>query len=161
MFTARRLPTAGVAQAPRTWVVAPRSAVALPRARALRVDTKARDPEAQAQSALDGGLINPRFAAVLSQALERSGGEKAMLDAASASIEEERDVPLKPVEEMLITAIHTSRATLRRLVERQSELEAEIAKEQKQAARLEWLLNRARSDYAYFGAVDKMNRQSK
>lgn len=45
---------------------------------------------------------------------------------------------------MLVTALHTSRATLRRLVERQSELEAEIAKEQKQASRLEWLLNRAR-----------------
>jgi hypothetical protein len=52
--------------------------------------------------------------------------------------------PLKPVEEMLVTALHTSRATLRRLVERQSMLEAEIANEQKQAARLEWLLNRAR-----------------
>jgi hypothetical protein len=50
--------------------------------------------------------------------------------------------PLKPVEEMLVTAIHTSRATLRRLVERQAALEAEIASEQKQAARLEWLLNR-------------------
>jgi hypothetical protein len=43
---------------------------------------------------------------------------------------------------MLMTALHTSRATLRRLVERQAELAAEVAKEQKQAARIEWLLNR-------------------
>ena len=41
-----------------------------------------------------------------------------------------------------MTALHTSRATLRRLVERQAELAAEVAKEQKQAARIEWLLNR-------------------
>jgi len=58
---------------------------------------------------------------------------------------------------MLVTAIHNSRATLRRLVERQSLLEAEIANEQKQAGRLEWLLSRVRSDYAYFNALDKMN----
>ncbi len=41
-----------------------------------------------------------------------------------------------------MTAIHNSRGSLRRLVQRQSEIEAEIEKEQKQAARLEWLLHR-------------------
>lgn len=69
--------------------------------------------------------------------------------------------PLKPVEEMLMTALHTSRATLRTLVERQSLLEAEIAKEQKQAARIEWLLNRCRADYAFFSTLDQMNQESK
>ncbi len=48
-----------------------------------------------------------------------------------------------------MTAIHTSRSSLRRLVGRQSELEAEIEKEQKQAARLEWLLNRVRGRGAF------------
>ncbi|GBF93732.1 hypothetical protein Rsub_06064 [Raphidocelis subcapitata] len=117
---------------------------------------RAKDPEAQVGAAVDGGLVNSQFAAVLSQALQRSGGDKAMLDNAAASMEEERAAPFKPVEEMMMTALHTSRATLRTLMERQSLLEAEIAKEQKQAARLEWLLNRCRSDYAFFGALDKM-----
>jgi hypothetical protein len=62
---------------------------------------------------------------------------------------------------MLMTALHTSRATLRTLVERQSLLEAEIAKEQKQAARIEWLLNRCRADYAFFSTLDQMNQESK
>lgn len=68
------------------------------------------------------------------------------------------DSPLKHVEEMLMTAIHTSRASLRRLVERQAAIEAEIASEQKQAARLEWLLSRVRSDYSFFTALDKLNQ---
>lgn len=119
---------------------------------------RAKDPESQAQSAVDGGLVNPQFASVLAAALQRSGGEKAMLDQAAGSLDEERGTPLKPVEEMLMTAIHNSRASLRRLMERQSLLEAEIANEQKQAKRLEWLLNRVRSDYSYFAALDKMNQ---
>jgi hypothetical protein len=52
--------------------------------------------------------------------------------------------PLVPVEEMLATALHNSRAQVRRLMDRQSELEAELVREQKQAARLQWLLTRVR-----------------
>lgn len=51
---------------------------------------RARDPDTQAAGALNEGLINPAFAAALSEALGRSGGERALLDNASASIEEER-----------------------------------------------------------------------
>ena len=58
-----------------------------------------------------------------------------------------------------MTAIHASRASLRRLVERQAAIEAEIASEQKQAARLEWLLNRVRADYSYFAALDRLNQE--
>lgn len=64
--------------------------------------------------------------------------------------------PLRHVEEMLLTALHASRASARRLQQRQAELEAALAAEQKQAARLEWLLNRVRSDYAYFGALGRL-----
>ncbi|KAI8471422.1 MAG: hypothetical protein J3K34DRAFT_520510 [Monoraphidium minutum] len=121
-----------------------------------RAPRRVRDPEMQAQAAVNDGLINNQFAEALQAALSRSGGEKALIDAASRSMDEERGSPLKPVEEMLVTALHTSRHTMQRLIQRQSELEAEIAKEQKQAARLEWLLNRTRADYSYFAAVDKM-----
>jgi hypothetical protein len=66
--------------------------------------------------------------------------------------------PLKPVEEMLMTALAQSRGNLRKLTERQAALEAELAAEAKQASRLEWLLSRVRADYAYFGALDQMSQ---
>jgi hypothetical protein len=104
----------------------------------------------------DAPLINSQFASVLSAALSRSG-DGALTS--GSSYEEPRETPLKPVEEMVLTALHSSRASLRRLVERQSQLEAEIAREQKQAERLEWLLNRVRPVEGVSGA-DVAGRQA-
>lgn len=45
---------------------------------------------------------------------------------------------------MLLTALNVSRGNVRRLLDRQAALEAEIAAEQKQAERIEWVLGRVR-----------------
>lgn len=62
--------------------------------------------------------------------------------------------------EVLSAALQTSRGTLHRLMALQSQIEAEISTEEKQAERLEFLLEKARADYAYFATLDKMFQQN-
>lgn len=69
----------------------PQAARAVPPSLPRRaVAVRARDPDTQVHAAVDSGLVNPTFANALSAALQRSGGDRALLDNASASIEEER-----------------------------------------------------------------------
>lgn len=49
---------------------------------------QAKDPDTQAQAAVDGGLISSKFASVLQEALARSGGDRALLENAAASVDE-------------------------------------------------------------------------
>ena len=51
---------------------------------------RAKDPESQVGDAVNSGLVNPMFAAALSEALSRSGGDRALLENAAGSVEEER-----------------------------------------------------------------------
>ncbi len=67
-------------------VVAPRAASTASLRRVV-VQAK-RDPEVQVDQAVKGGLVNPAFAAVLSEALSRGGADE--LGGAESSVEAER-----------------------------------------------------------------------
>jgi hypothetical protein len=92
---ARRTPASHPAARPllrrqaRAPAVAPRPPA--PSCRSPAPPPRAKDPEAQAQSAVDGGLVKAQFASALASALQRSGGERALLQQAAASVDEERE----------------------------------------------------------------------
>lgn len=67
------------------------------------------------------------------------------------------DLPkISAMEELLLTALQTSRATVRQLVIMETELEAAIAREKKQLERIEFAIEKARTDAAYYRSLETL-----
>lgn len=115
---------------------------------------------------VESGFVSPGFAEALKDALNRSpASDQYVLDAmpsrfntaAGQQYLDNNSSPVaRPVVQVLATALAQSRQTLDRLVAEKVELDAIIARENKQVERLEWLLERVQGDYSYFGTIEKM-----
>lgn len=114
--------------------------------------------------------MSSAFASALREALERSdehleavrssgdGFDWNSIGSSSRPGSRSSSTPpdLTPVIQVVATALNASRGTLQRITAERTELDSLIVKEQKQVERLEFLLEKLRSDYAYFTTLERM-----
>jgi hypothetical protein len=93
--------------------------------------------------------FNPQFLGVLQQSLAREGAD-ALIRGVKA---EER---ISAVEEVLTTALNQSKQSYQMLSQWRLQIDAQIAAQEKQITRMEFALNKARSDAAMMKTLKKM-----
>ena len=96
-----------------------------------------------------GGIFNQQFMGVLQQSLARQGA-----DALTKGPQQEDRV--SAVEEVLSTALKQSKNSLLLMQQWKNQIEAQIAAQEKQVSRMEFALNKARSDAAYMKTLKRM-----
>ena len=88
---------------------------------------------------------------VLQQSIARQGA-----DALTKGVEKTEESRISAVEEVLGTALNQSVLTLRMLNQWRNQIDAQIAAQEKQVDRMEFALNKARSDAALLKALKQM-----
>ena len=96
-------------------------------------------------------LFNDQFMGVLQQSIARQGADSLMQ---GASIPDET----RPgaIEEVLEAALNQSKFSLNLMQQWKNQIEAQIVAQQKQVSRLEFSLNKSRTDTAYLNSLKKM-----
>lgn len=100
----------------------------------------------------EGVQFNEQFLGVLQQSLARQGA-----DALTQGIERDEEEYRKcATEEVLEAALNQSKLSLRLMVQWKTQLEAQIAAQEKQVSRMEFALNKSRNDAAYMRSLKQM-----
>lgn len=97
------------------------------------------------------GVLSSQFLGVLQQSLARAGP-----DALTRGVEASDEARTSAVEEVLSTALHQSKHTLRMLQQWRLQIDSQIAAQEKQVSRMEFALNKARNDAALMKTLKQM-----
>lgn len=101
----------------------------------------------------NGGVqFNEQFLGVLQQSLARQGAD-ALTQGVQRDEEESRKCA---TEEVLEAALNQSKLSLRMMVQWKTQIEAQIAAQEKQVSRMEFALNKSRNDAAYMRSLKQM-----
>ena len=106
---------------------------------------------AEANPTGDNNVLSSQFVGVLQQSLARQGA-----DALTKGPEISEEARISAVEEVLATALNQSKFTLRSLQQWRNQIDAQIAQQEKQVDRMEFALNKARSDAALLKTLKQM-----
>mmetsp|Transcript_34526 Transcript_34526/g.87263 ORF Transcript_34526/g.87263 Transcript_34526/m.87263 type:complete len:178 (-) Transcript_34526:566-1099(-) len=122
-----------------------------PKARRGAAPVVEEDPARVVEEVASPGLFNDAFKAVLQESLKRQGA-KALYD----GVDKGQDDAISGQEEVLRTAIMHSKNSLQKLTQIRNETERLIDLETRQLERLQFALQKARNDAAYYRSVQAM-----